>query len=1475
MNRTRVQGLVLVNWRGVFYARYDLDSHVTALEGANGAGKTTVMIGAYIVLLPDLQRLRFTNLGESGSSGGDRGIYGRLGEPGAPSYALLDLKTARGERLVAGVHLERRTEPTVELTPFIITDLDARHSLQDVLLERGEVDAVAELARVRELVALCGGKLTAFRATKDYFAALFDRGITPLRLSSPEELTKFNEMLRTSMVGGISKTLTGGLRDFLLREENTLADTLKRMKANLVACQRTRQQVHEARRLEEEIHGVYEAGSAMFVAAFHATARRAQELAVRLDDARKELERVQADFDELQTVVEQRRSEAEALTASLDTARQSVERLRELRERTRKAFGIDQRILALEEQRRGLALELEGAVRARDIAQDAFDRARQEVSRADQERDRAARGLADFNAGFEELNLQAAAYALVTRRLAQARDALGEELAPEDADAREALLREEIATFDATIVRLERELSTAHEHARQFGAVFEVLARLLDAELRPETAYTQAGAALEALRELDALAKERGQLGEEIARLDEQAGRQQKAFDTARQLSTLERPLLDAAAVREAFDAADALRSQHEVRLAEHANGARDARARADELTRRATELDALVGPWQATQHVATRLAARWDLQLRTNADVLAMIDAASASRETLAATLRKSDGQYDALRTEARQLEQMGGHFDDALVRARDVVDGELLAVRFEDVEIEHAAEIEARLGALHQAILVEDVAAAARKLAATELRPSTVWLVGEGQTLGLDDGGRPPGERIVDDVLVEDRAAWRLSRIPKQPTIGRSARAKRIAQLDAEASAVEAERDGLRQRLHTLDADLKSARELLGAAHLLERDDPRAALEATRAELEGAERERQEHTRLEHHHRQQLAELEPRRAALGRLLELAWLLDEPDVASRLEASRTRLDQAHKAAARITACTEDRRRLAAEIEVLRTLPPRDEELAGHSVALHNATAERDRLSQATQWLAHVAAHTHAFAWHSAHEQLAREERLAPALQENLERAEQGCTNARQAESTAGHRLEDARSTAANHTAELNARDSTLAREREELAGLAIDDPSAAAVQGVEAAFDKASDEAARLDREGRALEVALATLDERLRAEGERLDTRRRLVENEENMWRPSEERWQRLRARAEQEGVLANATNVASLAAVADKAGVHLWPQAQNKHATLRARLESTRDGAELIAAIDALIAHDGEQERGEAYLEAWLAVQAWLRRRVPAQISEVDDPLEALRRLRSHLMELEERLGRQEHELRGQSSDIARNIDTQIRKAHRVVRRLSKDLEQVSFGSIRSVRIRVERVERMEQVLRALRDGSAQQLLFQTDVPIEQALDELFRRYGGGRTGGDRMLDYREYMQLEVEVHRQAAVTWERANPNRMSTGEAIGVGAAVMMIVLTAWERDANLFRSSSAGGTLRLLFLDEATRLSQDSLTVLFDLCQSLELQLLIAAPEVAQAVGNTTYRLVRTLDAEGRERVEVTGRRTIADPEPA
>jgi chromosome partition protein MukB len=387
-----------------------------------------------------------------------------------------------------------------------------------------------------------------------------------------------------------------------------------------------------------------------------------------------------------------------------------------------------------------------------------------------------------------------------------------------------------------------------------------------------------------------------------------------------------------------------------------------------------------------------------------------------------------------------------------------------------------------------------------------------------------------------------------------------------------------------------------------------------------------------------------------------------------------------------------------------------------------------------------------------------------------------------------------------------------------------------------------------------------RALVAAAALATERRDQASRAIDDARARLAAELQSAGPAAAAWAELQERAEAADVL----SAALTGGPRSRTSIQLTADAWSKREVLLDRVTRARGGAELADPVRALALD------GPSYLRAWQLTREWLRHRVPAQVVEVDEPLIALERLRSHLDVLESRLVRQEHDLRGASEDVARGIDVQLRRAGGQVRRLNLQLEGIQFGSVRGIRVELRRIDRMEQILRALRLGEAQELLFTPSIPIEEALDEIFRRYGGGRGGGARLLDYREYLELAVQIRRRTSGDWETASPTRLSTGEAIGVGAAIMMVVLTEWERDANLLRARRTGGSLRFLFLDEANRLSRDNLGVLFDLCRTLDLQLLIAAPEVARADGNTTYRLVRHVTDAGHEEVIVSGRRAAA-----
>jgi len=1464
MKRTVAEALALVNWKGVFYERFLLHPQVTALEGDNGAGKTTVMIAAYVVLLPDLTKLRFTNLGETAAISGDRGIYGRLGDPGRPSYAVLDLRLGSGDRLLAGVQLERRAEPTVELTPFLVDGLRPHVQLADVLVDRGEVDAIPDLGRLRELVTLAGGRLREPPSMKDYFAELFEAGVTPLRLTTDEERHKLNEMLRTSMVGGISRTLTGGMREFLLKEETGLADTIRRMRGNLETCRRTRIEVGQARTLEEEIHQVYDAGHQMFAAAVHGMRQRCAELKTRVDEATALRDQKLSRRDEVRASLDELRRREAHLAPELDLASRALEDASRARDHVRAANAILRR---REGHQRALAPKMaaaEGAEALARVAGDAEAAARQERDGARRDHAAAARGLAHFREGYAEAERRAAEHHLVVEYLERARSALRDEpdLGPEVIGQVLARCAGRIADLDRELVRLDREIETAEVRRREFGAALAALVRLGGAQVEPPAAFARAQETLAALHREELLA---GEVLALEASLEEARARAERQARTRRRAAPLQ--IASAQTARAAFEEADAALLSSRQRASAEQLGLAEALRAVEEKTARATELEALAQRVRDARAEGAALAEQWQRPAGSRRDVEGLREELAERRHRAGAEHAAAASEADRLAAEAKRLQEGAGAFDERLLRARDALEGELLAGRFEDLPVESSAEVEALLGPLHQALVVEDVRAAAEALAAAKDPPPTVWLLGGGAPLELDAAGRPPGERLAQSVVVPGEHGVRVTRLPSSPVLGRRAREQRMAELHQRARALERSAEQLRTQEQALEAGLRATASLLGRGELLDLADPSVELHRARTGAAEAASRAEAHRAALARAREDERSWADRRAALQALLPDASDLDPPDFTVEAERLTGRLEQARRAAARVREAAADRSALEGLLEVLRAVPPGPEQVAAMAEDRRRRAAERDALAQPQRWLRYVEEHRAALAWTDAEAILQQQTAMVPGLEAQLRLAEERLQRAEEASVQAEKQAEQARSASSRARSEADALEAAVRQAAAELAETGVDDAS-------DDALEKAIRRAAERERERRALEeqksavvADLGRFEERHRAAEEELRGAQAQLEGEEHQWRPAQERWARLEAQAEQAGVLAAALSQRALEQLHGISGsVNLRGEAKRQAALLLERVGRSTDGAELLGEVRPRL--EGETP-DEAYLEVWLRARDWLRRRVPPSIAEVDEPLEALLRLRDHLRRLEERLVRQETDLRGQSEDVARNIQTQIRKARKQVSRLNRDLETVRFGSITGVEIKVTQVEKMAQVLHALQDGTAQELLFKPDVPIEDALDELFRLHGGGKTTGQKLLDFREYIHLQVQVRRQARPEWEPANPTRLSTGEAIGVGAAIMMVVLAAWERDANLLRPNRSAGTLRLLFLDEATRLSRDSLDIMFDLSRELELQLLIAAPEVARARGNTTYALVRRVGADGREEVMVSGRTAV------
>lgn len=1453
MSRVRATGLALVNWKGVFFEHYTLDRHVTALEGANGAGKTTVMIAAYLVLLPDLSRLRFTNLGETGATGGDKGIWGRLGEAGRPSYAALDLVVADGQRLVMGVRVDRGAEPTLHLAPFVITGLASNVRLSELLLlPQEDEDLVAAWDEVVANVGRHGGEVVAFGTVKEYFAYLFDRGVTPLRLASDEERNKLNEMLRTSMTGGISRALTSELRAFLLREESGLPDTLTRMRGNLEACRRTRVDVIEARKLEHEISIVYDAGQSMFRAAVRATERLASETTAELRATVERQQALEIEIRHLDANAGEATERVSRLAERRALARAKLEESVELARRSRKATELRAEIAARQaeldvatERAQAASVERERASELRALRKVERDAARDGYQRA-------ATGLSDTQAGLDELHRRVHEGRKLRRTLDEVRGLVGDTtLTAADAPAALASTRERRRALDEKRARDDRTLAVVDVRRREFEAARAILVEL-GIDVPREEAHARARAELVRFDQLERTGRRAAELEKERRRLVDLVAKRESARERATRLDLaldegaagVRRELAEAERSIVALDAQ--IRACREAALAAaeramRARGRVDVERRAAVDVAKAREICQRLAPLVGRPPASRREASELQIRLAERRQVV---------RHALDAALVERDRTHEA----KSALETSGGMVDPELLRIRDEVDGELMASRFEDLEVDEAIRREAELGELAEAICVEDADAAAMRIGGEARSRRSILFV--------DDRSNPWETRqrgVVrgNDLVVRETAGVRVSRLPDRPSLGRRARLQRAQALGEALAALDVTIEGHRDEVRRLDAAVRDAEALSLVSASLDLGDVDARAAEALAEVEDAERARREQE-LE---AAALVELSAtgrgRVAALSALLVDAQALDEPepDLEAAVGACRAAVEAAAACERARPACE----RLRASIDALSVVPPSDEEIAAlraGGAALDEERARSFRLEELLETLA--PAHDEA-GYEAAEVALERQNDVLPALRAQHDAARSAVDRADEAVVAAESAWEAAAAAFSERDGARVAALAQIERLRADVdalgpAGLEGEDVSESTVDALRKIL-------AELEREERELGADTALLQDRCGRRKRELEAVLAARDGLEERARPAQRAREAFTQRLAEVGLRHH-----DGAGDDGLSGTALWSEARSRLDLLLGRLISARGSEEITehvrAAIDAAGALGSEE-----YLEIWLRVRDWLRRRVPSQVADVEEPLEALEQLRDQLASLEHRLSRQETDLRGASEDVARGIEVQLRRAKAQVRRLNQTLDGVAFGSIAGIRIKMTRVERMDQILKALREGAAQELLFQSNLPIEDALNEIFRRFGGGKTGGQRLLDYREYLDLAVEVQRRTSPDWELANPTRVSTGEAIGVGATLMMVVLTEWERDGSLLRSKRATGSLRFLFLDEANRLSQDNLGVLFELCKTLDLQLLIAAPEVAHAEGNTTYRLVRRLTDEGREEVIVSGRR--------
>lgn len=1472
IERGKFRSLTLINWNGFFARTFDLDELVTTLSGGNGAGKSTTMAAFVTALIPDLTLLHFRNTTEAGATSGsrDKGLHGKL--RAGVCYSMLDVVNSRHQRVVVGVRLQQVAgrDKKVDIKPFSIhglpTDTNPTDMLTEVLNSRQA--RVLPLNEVKERVeAQEGVQFRQYNSVIDYHAMLFDLGVVPRRLRSASDRSKFYRLIEASLYGGISSAITRSLRDYLLPENSGVRKAFQDMEAAL----RENRMTLEAIRVTQSDRDLFKhliSEATNYVSADYM--RHANERRIHLDSAlllrndlfssRKQLASEQYRHIEMARELSEHSGAENDLEVDYQAASDHLNlvqtAMRQQEKIERYDGDIEDLTLRLEEQSEVVA-------EARDIQEE--NEARAEA--AELEVDELKSQLADFQQALDVQQTRAIQYQQALQALERARALcqLPDLTIDNAAEWQESFqAKEEEAT--ERLLRLEQKLSVAEAAHSQFEQALALVTSIAGDVSRQDAWQT----GRELLRDANNQRHHADQLSSLRLRLNELEQRLREQHDAERLLAEFckrQGQHYDA-------DALEGLQRELEAQI-EHLNSSvADAgeqrmkmRQELEQLRERITALTTRAPHWLAAQEILTQLSEQTGQELASSQHVTEyMQQLLERERETTVARDEVAARKRD-VEQQIERLSQPGGADDARLNQLAERFGGVLLSEIYDDVTLDDAPYFSALYGPSRHAIVVPDLSLVREQLDGLEECPEDLYLI-EGDPQSFDDSVFSVDELQNAVVVKVAERQWRYSRFPKVPLFGRAARENQLELLHAE-------RDRLAERYATLSFDVQKTQRLHQSfsrfigSHLAVAfdDDPEAQIRQLGGRRGELERALNQHESNNQQQRQQYEQAKEGVAQLNRLLPRVNLLLDETLADRCEEIREQVEEAQDAARFLHQHGAKLAKLEPLITVLQSDPEQHEQLqADYQQAQQqqrNARQQAFALTEVVQRRAH-------FSYEDSAGMLNGNNDLSDKLRQRLEQAEGERSRTRE-------RLREHQAQLTQYSQVLASLKSAYDAKRDMLKELQQE------MQDIGVHADSRAEERARIRRD------ELYTALSHNRARRNQLEKQLTFCEAEMEALRKKLRHLERDYHQKRDQVVSAKAGWCLVLRLVKDNGverRLHRRELAYLSGDELRSMSDKALGALRLAVAdnehLRDVLRLSEDPKRPERKIQFFIAVYQHLRERIRQDIIRTDDPVEAIEQMEIELNRLTEELTAREQTLAISSRSVANIIRKTIQREQNRIRQLNQGLQTVSFGQVRSVRLNVNVRETHAMLLDTLSEEHEQhQDLFNSNrLTFSEALAKLYQRLNpqidmGQRTPqtiGEELLDYRNYLEMEVEVNR-GSDGWLRAESGALSTGEAIGTGMSILVMVVQSWEEESRRLRGKDIS-PCRLLFLDEAARLDARSIATLFELCERLEMQLVIAAPENISPEKGTTYKLVRKV-FNNTEHVHVVGLRGFAaDPAP-
>ncbi|MDG2788192.1 chromosome partition protein MukB [Vibrio parahaemolyticus] len=1465
IERGKYQSLTMVNWNGFFARTFDIDGLVTTLSGGNGAGKSTTMAAFITALIPDQTLLHFRNTTEAGSSQSsrDKGLYGKL-QPGA-CYAALDVVNSRNQRLLFAVKLQQVAgrDKKVDIKPFVIQGLPSHVKPTDILVESVSATQarVRQINEVKESIAEFEGvQFKAFSSIVDYHAQMFEFGVIPKKLRNSGDRSKFYRLIEASLYGGISSAITRSLRDYLLPQNGGVKKAFQDMESALRENRMTLEAI-KTTQADRDLFKHLITESTNYVAADYM--RHANERRKKLEQTlslRSEL------FGSRETLIEQNnllnrvQEELELLIESESSLEQDYQAASDHLQLVQNALRQQEKIERYQEDLEELSERLEEQMMVVEEAQERVMMAEEQATVAEEEVDSLKTQLADYQQALDVQQTRALQYQQAVQALEKAKQLLGDDsLTAESAQALVSELKSKESEHTNALLSVKHKLDMSSAAAEQFETALKLVQSIVG-QVERKDASEHAKTAIAKARESQQIAQNEQQWRAQHRDLERSLNQQRQARELVAEykkqyhVELTDEVTFEQERERHATQIESLEIAQEEVR---------DQRGEQRRLEQNAvaeiSKLEAIAPAWIAANDALEKLREQSGEELEDRHAVMNHMQVVLEQERELSLAKDKLAERRSQLDSEIERLASPGGSNDPRLKGLADTLGGVLLSEIYDDITIDDAPYFSAMYGPARHAIVVSDLSGIEEKLVELDDCPEDLYII-EGDIDAFDDSSFD-AEELEGAVCVRmnDRQ-MRYSRLPEIPLFGRAAREQRLELLRNE-------REEVVEKHAKAAFDSQKMQRLYQAFNLFVSNHIQVAFDADPEQALATIRDKRNQIArvladLDAKEQQQRSQLQTSKQALSSLDKLAShmvLVEDESLQARFDELEEKI--AHLAEAKNF--LNNHAKAVTQLENIASALDADPEQFDALEAEYKAADERlQDLKKQIFALSDLVERRHYFAYSDSVDLLNKSSELSEQLKAKLVQAEQMRTRSREELKQSQGQMNQYNQVLASLKSSHQAKLETVQEFKQELQEFGVN-----ADEGAEERAMRRRDE-----------------LHERLHTSRSRKSEYERTITSTELEMKGLAKRLKKVQKeyvelRTFVVAAKAGWCSVLRLARENDvERRLHKRELAYMSADELRSMSDKSLGALRLAVANnddlrDALRLSE-DNARPERKVLFYIAVYQHLRERIRQDIIRTDDPVEAIEEMEVELARLTEELTQRENRLAISSESVASIIKKTIQREQNRIRMLNQGLSNISFGQVKGVRLNVKIRESHEVLLNGLATQQEQHkdLFESTRFTFSEAMAKLFQRVNphidmGQRSPqvlGEELLDYRNYLELSVEVNR-GTDGWLQAESGALSTGEAIGTGQSILLMVVQSWEEESRRLRSKDIV-PCRLLFLDEAARLDAKSIATLFELCDRLDMQLLIAAPENISPEKGTTYKLVRKVFKD-HEHVHVVGLR--------